>query len=102
MTFNTQTYIDALAAAHGLAAKPGDTDRADLTERAVRAELADIKTRTQNLHNWSAAIIASHQADNTGPGQDPAAAIDRARPGCRCALRRPDRRPGCRCKSRHH
>jgi hypothetical protein len=102
MTFDTQTYIDTLAAAHGLAAKPGDTNRSNLTERAVRAELADIKTRTQNLHNWSATIVASHQADTTSRGQTPGVTIDLARPGCRCALRRPDRRPGCRCKPRHH
>jgi hypothetical protein len=102
MTFDTQTYIDILAATHGLAAKPGDENHADLIERAVRAELADIKTRTQNLHNWSAAVIASHQADTTGPAQAPVTSTDPARPGCRCALRRTDRRPGCRCKSRHH
>jgi len=102
MPFDTDAYIRRLANAHGLTAKPGDTDHAELTVRAVRAELADIKTRAQNLHNWSAAVIASHQADTTRPGQAQVTAADPARPGCRCALRRPDRRPGCRCKSRHH
>ena len=102
MSFDTDAYIRQLAEVHGLTAKPRDTDRADLTERAVRTELADIKRRTQNLHNWSAAVIASHQADTTQFGHAAVTTTDPVRPGCRCALRRPDRRPGCRCKSRLH
>jgi hypothetical protein len=95
MAFDTDAYIRDLAAAHGLAPKPGDAGRADLTERAVRAELSDIKRRTRILHTWSAAVIADHQDDHAHPADDPA--VVPTRPGCRCALRRPDRRPGCRC-----
>ena len=102
MPLDINAYIRSLAETHGLTAKPGDTDHPDLTERALRAELADLKTRAQNLHIWSTTIIASHQTDTTRSGQVPLATTDPARPGCRCALRRPDRRPGCRCKSRHH
>jgi len=61
MAFDTHAYIRDLAAVHGLAPKPGDTDRADLTSRAVRAELEDIKARTQALHDWSAAVVTDHE-----------------------------------------
>jgi hypothetical protein len=99
MPFDTDAYIRHLAKAHGLTAKPGDTDHADLTDRAVRAELADIKRRTQTLHAWSAAVIAARQAADT-TAADANAAPNPSRPRCRCHLRRPDRRPGCRCGTR--
>lgn len=102
MLFDSDAYIRRLAETHGLTAKPGDTDHADLTERALRAELADLNARAQNLHNWSSTIIADQQAETTGTGRALVTTIDSARPGCRCALRRPDRQPGCRCKSRRH
>ncbi|MFL6116490.1 MAG: hypothetical protein ACJ786_34805 [Catenulispora sp.] len=60
MALDTDAYIRDLAAIHGLAPKPGDSDLADLTSRAVRAELEEIRARTQALHDWSAAIIADH------------------------------------------
>ena len=102
MPLDADSYVRSLAKAHGRTAKPCDTDHADLTERALRAELADLNTRAQNLHNWSATIIADHEAETTGTGQALVTTIDSARPGCRCALRRPDRQPGCRCRSGHH
>jgi hypothetical protein len=70
MAFDTATYIHALATAHGLTADPADTDSEELTRRAVRAELAAIKHRTQALQNWSAAVVAEHE---TGHEHDAAA-----------------------------
>ena len=87
MAFDTDAYIRDLAAIHGLAPKPGDTDRADLTSRAVRAELEDIKTRTQALHDWSAAVIADHDTAGTHSAEP-------RRPGP--TRRRPHSRPGTR------
>ncbi|NUS56053.1 MAG: hypothetical protein HOV66_14530 [Streptomycetaceae bacterium] len=100
MPFDTDAYIRRLASAHGLTAKPGDTDHTELTDRAVRAELADIKRRTKTLHAWSAAVIAAHHADGTASTDGENTAQDPARRGCRCDQRRPDRRPGCRCDPR--
>lgn len=96
MSFDTDAYIRALAAAHGLAAKPDDADGSELTVRAVRTELADINRRAQALRDWTTAVIAA------GPqGRDVDPAQNRPpHPGCRCAQRRPDRRPGCRCGTR--
>ncbi|WP_194916933.1 hypothetical protein [Catenulispora rubra] len=68
MAFDTNAYIHALVATHGLVAKPGDTDGSELTHRAVHAELADIKQRAQNLHDWSAAVIACRET-RTGPAR---------------------------------
>lgn len=98
MPFDADAYVRRLAATHGLAAKPG-SDRAELTERAVRAELADIKRRTQTLHAWSAAVIAANETDDT-TAANANAAQNPSWPRCRCHLRRPDRRPGCRCSPR--
>ncbi|GAA2039388.1 hypothetical protein GCM10009839_46680 [Catenulispora yoronensis] len=100
MPFDTDAYIRRLASAHGLTAKPGDTDHSELTDRAVRAELADIKRRTKTLHAWSAAVIAAHQSDETTADDTANCAPDPSRRGCRCHQRRPDRRPGCRCDPR--
>jgi hypothetical protein len=100
MPFDTDAYIRRLANSHGLTEKPGDTDRAELTDRAVRAELADIKRRTQTLHAWSAAVIAEHQTGDTPAADAANPAPNPSQPGCRCHLRRPDRRPGCRCTGR--
>ncbi|MBS2538389.1 hypothetical protein KGQ20_37130 [Catenulispora sp. NF23] len=94
MAFDTDTYICDLAAVHGLAPKPGDTDRADLISRAVRAELDDIKARTQALHDWSAAVVADHDGaqPHTAATTVAGAAQRRSRP----ARRRPASRPAAR------
>lgn len=68
MTFDTDAYIRDLAAIHGLAPKPGDTDGSELTGRAARAELADIQARTQALHDWSAAVITDRHRRTAEPG----------------------------------
>lgn len=94
MAFDTDAYIRDLAAVHGLAPKPGDTDRADLTSRAVRAELEDIKTRTQALHDWSAAVVADHDA--AVPRTADTAAVGAAARRSRPARRRPAARPSTR------
>jgi hypothetical protein len=62
VSFDPRAFIRDLAAAHGLTAEPADTDHADLTRRALQCELDDIKCRMQALHDWSAAIIAEHEA----------------------------------------
>lgn len=94
MAFDTDAYIRDLAAVHGLAPKPGDTDRADLTGRAVRAELEDIKTRTQALHDWSAAVVAYH--DSAQPHTAETATVGAAACRSRPARRRPVNRPSAR------
>jgi hypothetical protein len=74
MTFDADSYLHALAAAHGVTTGPGDTDGEDLARRAVQAELADIKRRAQALHDWSA-VVADHEtgrerhADATRPAR---------------------------------
>ena len=63
MAFDTDAYISGLAATHRLQPDPADTDRADLTGRAVAAELADIKARMNAMHQWSTAVLAEHNRD---------------------------------------
>lgn len=94
MAFDTHAYIRDLAAVHGLAPKPGDTDRADLISRAVRAELDDIKARTQALHDWSAAVVADH--DGTQPHTAATTVAGAAQRRSRAARRRPASRPAAR------
>lgn len=75
MSFDTHAYVRDLAAAHGLTAEPDDTGHADLTRRAVRRELEDIKRRIQALHDWSVAVSADHEARHA---QRPAQSAARA------------------------
>ena len=63
MAFDTDAYISALAVTHGLEPDPDDTDRAELTRRAVAAELADIKARMNAMHQWSTAVLAEHNRE---------------------------------------
>lgn len=63
MAFDTDAYISGLAATHGLQTDPADTDRAELTSRAVAAELADIKARMNAMHQWSTAVLAEHNRE---------------------------------------
>jgi hypothetical protein len=63
VAFDTDAYITGLAATHHLHPDPADTDRAELTRRAVAAELADIKARTNALHQWSTTVLAEHNRE---------------------------------------
>jgi hypothetical protein len=98
MTFDPHAFIRALAAAHGLTAESADTDRADLTRRAVQCELEDIKRRMQALHDWSAAVTADHE---TRPAQHP---VHSAGHGCANgpATRRPNTRRNNRRRTHPH
>ena len=63
MAFDTDAYISGLAATHRLKTDPADTDRAELTSRAVATELADIKARANAMHQWSTAVLAEHNRE---------------------------------------
>jgi hypothetical protein len=63
VAFDTDAYISGLAATHRLQRDPADTHRAELTRRAVAAELADIKARMNAMHQWSTAVLAEHNRE---------------------------------------
>jgi hypothetical protein len=63
VAFDTDAYITGLAVTHCLRPDPADTDRAQLTRRAVAAELADLKARANAMHQWSTAVLAEHNRE---------------------------------------